>query len=582
MIKMKKSALMSAIALTSAFGLASCSSTEDDGNINPTFDGQSVKTQFAINIPRAAGNNGTRATADQTQGEGANFLGMEGIVLRPINGTSLGTAINLGDTKLGAATGDQSNGLVKVYDEVEVPTGTKNFLFYGFAIAPENANSNKFITGALSGTNNLNENSTTATTDISFKLENINSETISTEEGTQQAAILKTLNAVMQATGFKDATSANISKLYNDFAGLNAGSATSVKQALQNLLNKLGELADIETVRSAVETAITNNDYFTVTDHKVSFKNNQTVFPRNYSLPDGIAKLQSTSGVFTYDFSKSTLADGGMTIDSKSITYPARLSYYVSTPIRTKNTGVNTSDWPATASAWTQQITDSWGDGDEVTSSTRAIALKNNINYGVASLKLTVKCNSNLADDNDATVTIPEGGFTVTGLLLGGQPSSVGYDFQPNDNSEQFGLTVYDNFSTPLYATTDASNANYTILLPSQEVTAEDGSVLFALELENGGTEFKGKDGIIPAGARFYLIGKLNPADNKNTSLNPTGIKRIFMSDYQTTANVTISSLKNAYNVIPDIRNTKMQLGLSVDLTWKEGYSFDTTIGGDN
>ena len=40
--------------------------------------------------------------------------------------------------------------------------------------------------------------------------------------------------------------------------------------------------------------------------------------------------------------------------------------------------------------------------------------------------------------------------------------------------------------------------------------------------------------------------------------------------------------LKTALNVIPDLRNPNMELGLSVDLTWNTGISFDISIGGSN
>lgn len=50
------------------------------------------------------------------------------------------------------------------------------------------------------------------------------------------------------------------------------------------------------------------------------------------------------------------------------------------------------------------------------------------------------------------------------------------------------------------------------------------------------------------------------------------------MSDYKTTLNLTIKSLANAYNTIPDLRSTKLQLGLSVDLEWQAGIQFDVNI----
>ena len=56
------------------------------------------------------------------------------------------------------------------------------------------------------------------------------------------------------------------------------------------------------------------------------------------------------------------------------------------------------------------------------------------------------------------------------------------------------------------------------------------------------------------------------------------GTKRVFIQDYTTTANFTINSLKNAYVTIPDLRASKLQLGLSVDLSWRAGLTYNVTI----
>ena len=50
------------------------------------------------------------------------------------------------------------------------------------------------------------------------------------------------------------------------------------------------------------------------------------------------------------------------------------------------------------------------------------------------------------------------------------------------------------------------------------------------------------------------------------------------MRDYQTTLSLNIKSLANAYNTIPDLRSTKLQFGLSVDLVWKAGLEFNVDI----
>ena len=55
-------------------------------------------------------------------------------------------------------------------------------------------------------------------------------------------------------------------------------------------------------------------------------------------------------------------------------------------------------------------------------------------------------------------------------------------------------------------------------------------------------------------------------------------VTRVFIQDYTTKAIFTINSLKNAYVTIPDLRASKLQLGLSVDLKWQSGLTYNVTI----
>ena len=67
------------------------------------------------------------------------------------------------------------------------------------------------------------------------------------------------------------------------------------------------------------------------------------------------------------------------------------------------------------------------------------------------------------------------------------------------------------------------------------------------------------------------------PEDTKS-NFPARGVTRVFIQDYTTKANFTINSLKNAYVTIPDLRASKLQLGLSVDLTWQSGLIFNVDI----
>ncbi|MBQ3821135.1 MAG: hypothetical protein II809_06695 [Bacteroidales bacterium] len=118
-------------------------------------------------------------------------------------------------------------------------------------------------------------------------------------------------------------------------------------------------------------------------------------------------------------------------------------------------------------------------------------------------------------------------------------------------------------------------------------------NVMVALELKNKtGKPFYGNANIIPADGIFYLVGTLDPtkvptdavvsaisALTGNDYYYPYASKySVFMQDFVTTANFTITSLKGAYSTVPDLRSAEMNFGLSVDLSWKAGLSFDVEL----
>ena len=81
MRKFQSFAFAGAIALAGVAGLTACSSDDAaEAPLNPTFDGESVKTAFAINVA-APSKGGTRMTDENTQNKNNNFLGMQNIHL---------------------------------------------------------------------------------------------------------------------------------------------------------------------------------------------------------------------------------------------------------------------------------------------------------------------------------------------------------------------------------------------------------------------------------------------------------------------------------------------------------------------
>ena len=599
MKKLSSFFLMGTVALAGLGVMSSCSS-DDLGNDPTTNPGETkaVKTQFALNIPRA--NGGTRMSGDNAQAN-KNFRGMQDIRMYSFKGEPTASSTSTATFNLAnIAPGISETASSKIYSDVSVPVGTTHFLFY--AHAPQGTtDADKFELGVLNLTNP--ETDATATNDISAALA-----TVKKNDTDSPKALLGILNGVAGVEGWATATDGTeLNKLYTKYTSVKAGSANSIRLTLQSLYNNLGGIVTgantgAQIVAKAIRTKIEESfNKTTATDGYVTlaYKDGSaySTYPNNINLPDGAVQLSfDATNKFTYAATSSLT--GIQNLNASKICFPAAIYYFQSSDLAATAKELDSNEWPKTTTKWTTATTAPWlkdatnlADGwtSDVKPTTRSIAMRKNINYGVANLATTVKCGAASLPDNTGlsvtdpsefpgTVAVPTEGFTVTGLLIGGQPTKVGFNFQPASN-DVFEYTIYDNNLTNIVAkNAEPTTTNYTIVLPNDKgrTATDQNPVNVAIELtNNSGVAFRGFDGIIPAGAKFYLVGKLEP--NKGTFTGPAN-PAVFMSDYKTTMNLTITSLKNAYNTIPDLRSTKLQLGLSVDLDWQAGLQFDVEI----
>lgn len=597
MKKLSSFFLMGTVALAGLGVMSSCSS-DDLGNDSTTNPGETkaVKTQFALNIPRA--NGGTRMSDVNTQAN-KNFLGMQDIRMYSFNAVPAAGSTSTATFALANIEGITATASSKIYSDVSVPVGTTHFLFY--AHAPQGTtDADKFAKGVLTFT--APETDATATNDISATLA-----TVKKNDTASPKALLGILNGVAGVEGWATATDGTeLNKLYTKYTSAKAGSANSICLTLQSLYNNLGGIvtganADAKNVAKAIRAKIEESfSKTTAADGYVTlaYKNGSaySTYPNNINLPDGAVQLTfGTDKQFAY--AKTSSLTGIENLDASKVCFPASIYYFQSSNLAATAKELETNQWPTTTTNWTaatapwlkdaSNLADGWTASVQPT--TRSIAMRQNINYGVANLATTVKCGAASLPDNDkftvtdpsefpGTVAVPTEGFTVTGLLIGGQPTKVGFDFQPASD-DAFDYTIYDNNLTNIVAKNGAaSTPNYTIVLPNDKGrgVADQSKVNVAIELtNNSGVAFRGFDGIIPAGGKFYLVGQLDP---KSKTVENVTNPAVFMSDYKTTMNLNITSLKNAYNTIPDLRSTKLQLGLSVDLVWKQGIQFDVEI----
>lgn len=606
--------------LASAAGMVSCSSDSIEPTGGSGATGQVVKTQFAINIPYG-GNSSTNQAKKVTRMTDAitqqnnNFRGISDIVLLTFSGDPATTASITDATNI-ITIGTDDNAYAqdnyrRLYRDIEIPVGTSHIAFYGKAT--KNGESS-FKTGEI--TDEGTSGRTLA--NILHKLTPINSDAdFKTNEDAQ--AIIGALNDIANAK-VKDGTDytwANIGSVpvlpswltgheqeflanrYKAFIGLKAGSKTSVKACIESLMAALAG----ETPEAGVpDTKKLTAEIYKKCQEALNTINNLREFPRNLNLPDGVAALSWNTGEskFAYNnpgndlFSAGNTINYNNTINYKKICYPAELSYFVNTKTMVSDKDMsNLNEFPSYTD-WTKNTGTAWTGKSftekAVESSTKTVGLKDPVQYSVAVLKSTVKCDAAKLEDNakqagkleaDQQITVPTNGFKVTGILIGGQPASVDWKYEPKATGESFANTIYDNVmnGAPMYAKNEASasNANYTLVFDNKKSDTQS-PVYVTIELENNsGMDFYGQDGIIPKDAKFYLVGKLNPAATSGTT-NPLNVDRVFVQDYVTTANFNIKTLKDAYNCIPDLRTSGINVGLAVDLSWKTGITFDVDI----
>lgn len=627
MRKLNKFALMGAIALTGTAGFTACSSDDVLGENGPSISsGETVKTQFTISVPNVSAQ-GSRVGEDiAQQGNPVVFRGLQNMRLVPIAyettpaqegrlDATMGnqeTSYNpivlpaMTTTDLQTAT---NNDRYRVYNDIDIPVGTNAFLFYGEAA--EVTGTTDVDNGALDPSY-VDDGWNTAGTvsDIKFRLRQIYTGSVASDE----TALVNMLNAVVTAFGTPQ-TDGVLEGLLTNFKEMTAGSSNNILLACQQLYNTLSEEGNgIDEADATLVTAVKNvlvdgtDAYFTTQQtsapYTLAWKTDPN-FPGKYNLPDGAVQLtydtttNPDSPTFAYannaNYTGEEVVGQFPNIALGDYVYPASLYYWVPTTIRISDNAVlsnlsSPTSWEAIlgnyapSGSYTQAA---------VSATTQSVSLYSPIQYAVASFEINAYFDGEIEDGGEnfpgggKVVTIPTDGMKLTGILIGGQ-KTVGWNFrQPEtafsgDDSKEY--TIYDasqksgeNAWIPIKTSSTGITPAYSLALETKGTTDNDPeTVRFALEFINNTTEeFVGRDGIVPVGGKFYLVGEL---DSETTADGENAHVKVFEQDHMTVANVSITSLKNAYNTIPDLRSPRLELGLSVDLTWQTGLEQDVVI----
>ena len=471
---------------------------------------------------------------------------------------------------------------------------------------------------------------------LSFQLEGILADETNANANAKETAILAFLNNILHASAtvgsetvkWANTSSLDLRILYNNFKSMRAGSSASLQAAIEmlyfeGLLSKKSD-TDLGDETTKLATAICKVIEDNTTDVKLDPDNKKLTFNSTISgypevMPAGSAVLGITTDTNgTESFTYVLPNDDSYFVDATALNvpakaryvYPANLYYFGNSGILVSNAlKTDLYDDDNTTSSTSKDLWElianktNFSDGAKITSETKSIAIKDQVQYAVGRLDVKV---STYKDGSGQPTTLEDAtkidankvnisDLKLTGVLIGGQ-RAVNWKFDSESSTDQY--IIYDNIekscnlaggiavtNSAFANITNSSTAiryNHTLVLQTKKYTAGTGGgsatgdekVSVLLELQNNGKAFEGKDGTIGKGCKFYLLGELDMSKISGTAVSDY----IFQQDYITCANFTIASLKNAMNVIPDLRDPQIELGLSVNLTWKTGNTFNVDI----
>ena len=301
---------------------------------------------------------------------------------------------------------------------------------------------------------------------------------------------------------------------YQDFihigaegTGLMSGAAANIKAfvaALNTLLTEKGGDLSNAIIEKINATDISGNTY-----------------PRSIGLPDGAAVIRWMGDHFEVRTTTTSLDNiNGI----NRYTYPADLMFFTDSPIRTSTSRVPLATYqnaPADE-LWSDFLDEHYNSSSSISTDTKAVAVVNPLQFGVANLQLTLTgMSAELKDAKDVNVTNADmKHLPLTGVIIGGQ-HTVGYNMKPQGEQTD----VDERF---IYETT-VDNTNFAY-----------------------------------PGTRFYLIGVVDPAGKGMGDY----AGRVFTQDYTTTMSMNVTSLANAYTCMPDLLAPRLEIGVQIVTHW--------------
>lgn len=502
------------------------------------------------------------------------FRGLQDMKFIPFN---VQGPITVDDTpKLYQVTGTQTifdgtNSKHYYYKDCSFMQGVASFLVYARATV---ASGGKAVNGSLTATFPLDM----APAGISFSLEAIYPYT---EAPNDAILIAKYLTDIAQTTGWATTEDSHLKAYYHNFIGQGSVAPSVIASSSDNAKAYVTELQRLIALEPASElrTAILNTiDIEHLNTHIPAD------FPASIGLPDGAAAVrwEKPIGKTAYEFVPQTVTTTEAPINSLTrFAYPAELYYYTNSQIcastlDNRESYYSNANWGTSHDDENTVLSGFEYDPGIVSNNTKAIAIKQPLQYAVSRLDATFyAAQSQLPDADGTNVEVTEKAFPLTGIIIGGQ-RPVGFDFKPEDDSDTNVSFVYDskvNTNTnnaPYYLSLAEQGPIHTLLL--QDYDGKDEVVILEFT-NNSAKDFKGVDGIIYKGTKFYLIGTI-PAPTVEGSEDYK--KRVFTQDFTTTVKMKIESLAKAYNVLPNLLSPRLEIGVRLTTDWIQ--STPTTV----
>lgn len=388
-------------------------------------------------------------------------------------------------------------------------------------------------------------------------------------------------NAATANVEWRASTDKVLKRLYTTFINSGAdipGSAVSVKKWANQLKTTL-----------AAQTFESNTEAYNLKDVIIGLCNAASVeingqtyqlgditYPRDKDLPDGAAVLRwdDTNKEFVPQTQTTTL-DNISTITRYA--YPPELYYFVESGIRCKDSQVEYQSLYGTYDTWADFIGAAFPEADsddEIKESTHSVALTTPVQYAVAHLQVNVLAGAaKLKDISGTDITVGTDKFPLTGVIVGGQ-RAVDYKFDPiipAANSEDDVKFVYDsqvntysNNAYTHYLNSSAAETSNTLVLQSKD--QEDVTIILEFENKSSSSFYGVNNGVVYPGTRFYLVGTI--PYNAGTGGDDISTGRVFTKAYTTIVNMTVNSLAGAYNVLPNILTSDLEVGVEVVTKW--------------